>query len=101
MGTPPGYDNAVSPHRVRAILACLDDDRLPEEPATIAAYELTREKTTSRAVPPATFPAGMASRAAASGADRKITRGKWARGEPQPATTSTPAIFTRGDHTPG
>jgi hypothetical protein len=42
-GTLPGYENAVSPHRVRAILAYMDDDWLPEEPATIAAYELLPE----------------------------------------------------------
>jgi pimeloyl-ACP methyl ester carboxylesterase len=38
-GTLPGYENAVSPHRVCALLAYMDDDWLPEEPATIAAYE--------------------------------------------------------------
>lgn len=42
-GTLPGYENAVSPHRVRAILAYMDDDWRPEEPATIAAYELLPE----------------------------------------------------------
>ena len=42
-GTLPGYENAVSPHRVRALLAYMDDDWLPEEPATAAAYELLPE----------------------------------------------------------
>lgn len=42
-GTLPGYENAVSPHRVRALLAYMDDDWLPEEPATVAAYELLPE----------------------------------------------------------
>jgi len=43
MGTLPGYENAVSPHRVRAVLAYMDDDWLPEEPATALAYELLPE----------------------------------------------------------
>jgi hypothetical protein len=43
LGTLPGYENAVSPHRVRALLAYMDDDWLPEEPATAAAYELLPE----------------------------------------------------------
>lgn len=42
-GTLPGYENAVSPHRVRAQLAYMDDGWLPEEPATVAAYELLPE----------------------------------------------------------
>ena len=42
-GALPGYENAVSPHRVRALLAYMDDDWLPEEPATVAAYELLPE----------------------------------------------------------
>jgi hypothetical protein len=42
-GTLPGYENAVSPHRVRALLAYMDDDWLPEEPVTAAAYELLPE----------------------------------------------------------
>lgn len=42
-GTLPGYENAVSPHRVRAPLAYKDDDWLPEEPAAVAAYELLPE----------------------------------------------------------
>ncbi len=42
-GTLPGYENAVSPHRVRALLAYIDDDWLPEEAATSAAYELLPE----------------------------------------------------------
>ena len=41
--TLPGYENAVSPHRVRALLAYMDDDWLPEQPATVAAYELLPE----------------------------------------------------------
>jgi len=43
VGTLPGYENAVSPHRVRALLAYMDDDWLPEEPATAPAYELLPE----------------------------------------------------------
>jgi hypothetical protein len=43
VGALPGYENAVSPHRVRALLAYMDDDWLPEEPATAAAYELLPE----------------------------------------------------------
>jgi hypothetical protein len=42
-GTLPGYENAVSPHRVRALLAYMDDDWLTEEPATAAAYKLLPE----------------------------------------------------------
>jgi hypothetical protein len=42
-GTLLGYENAVSPHRVRALLAYMDDDWLPEEPATVGAYELLPE----------------------------------------------------------
>jgi hypothetical protein len=42
-GTLPGYENAVSPHRVRALLAYIDDDWLPEEPATATAYKLLPE----------------------------------------------------------
>jgi hypothetical protein len=42
-GTLPGYENAVSPHRVRALLAYMDDDWLPEEPATATAYKLLPE----------------------------------------------------------
>jgi hypothetical protein len=43
MGTLPGYENAVSPHRVRALLGYMDDDWLPEEPATTAAFDLLPE----------------------------------------------------------
>lgn len=39
-GTLPGYGNAVSPHRVKYLLAYMDDDWLPDEPATKAAYGL-------------------------------------------------------------
>ena len=42
-GTLPGYENALSPHRVRALLAYMDDDWLPEEPATATAYKLLPE----------------------------------------------------------
>ena len=42
-GTLPGYGNAVSPHRVKHLLAYMDDDWRPEEPATKAAYELLPE----------------------------------------------------------
>jgi len=43
LGTLPGYENAVSPHRVRALLAYMDDDWLPEEPGTAEAYGLLPE----------------------------------------------------------
>jgi hypothetical protein len=42
-GTLPGYGNAVSPHRVKHLLAYMDDDWQPGEPATKAAYELLPE----------------------------------------------------------
>jgi len=37
-----GYAD-ISPHRIRALLAYMDDDWLPEEPATAAAYKLLPE----------------------------------------------------------
>jgi hypothetical protein len=42
-GTLPGCGNAVSPHRVKHLMACMDDDWLPGEAATKAAYELLPE----------------------------------------------------------
>lgn len=42
-GTLPGYGNAVSPHRVKHLMACMEDDWLPEEPTTKAAYDLLPE----------------------------------------------------------
>lgn len=42
-GTLPGYGHAVSPHRVKNLLAYMDDDWLPGEPATADAYELLPE----------------------------------------------------------
>jgi hypothetical protein len=42
-GTLPGYGNAVSPHRVKHLMAYMDDDWLPAEPATNAAYQLLPE----------------------------------------------------------
>lgn len=42
-GTLPGCENSVSPHRVKHLVAYMDDDWLPGEPATKAAYELLPE----------------------------------------------------------
>jgi len=39
----PGYEHAVSPHRVRELLAYMDDDWVKQESATQAAYELLPE----------------------------------------------------------
>lgn len=39
----PGYEHAVSPHRVRELLTYMDDDWLRGKPATAAAYELLPE----------------------------------------------------------
>jgi hypothetical protein len=43
LGTLPGYGNAVSPHRVKHLTAYMDDDWLPDEPATKAAKDLLPE----------------------------------------------------------
>lgn len=43
IGTLPGHGNAVSPHRVKQLMLYMEDDWLPEEPATRAAFELLPE----------------------------------------------------------
>ncbi len=42
-GTLPECAHAVSPHRVRQLIAYMNDDWLPGEPTTQAAYELLPE----------------------------------------------------------
>jgi hypothetical protein len=42
-GTLPGCENGVSPHRVKYLIAYMDDDWLPGEATTKAAYELLPE----------------------------------------------------------
>jgi hypothetical protein len=96
-GTLPGYENAVSPHRVRALLAYMDDDWLPEEPATVAAYKLLRNGSGGTASKPV-FPnlsssARLPSRSAANRMPATALRS--ASGRDQVARRSMPGLFGR------